>query len=324
MYRKNCLQNKFVVCLLVFSLLCSILAACSPIAESSDPSPELVTFTDALGREVSLPKNPKRVAALIGSFADIWTLAGGTVCATADDAWDDFGLDLPDAINLGSTKSPSLEALFSSDPDLVLASSATAKNVEWREILEQAKIPVAYFDVACFEDYLHMLKICTDLTGRSDLYEQNGTQIQTKIDQLKANFSVENLPEAQRSVLFLRASSGYIRAKNSHGSILGEMLQVLGCKNIADSDTSLLENLSIESILRADPYRIFIVQVGDDTAAVQKNLSTMMEENPAWQDLSAVKADRVHIMDKRLFNLKPNARWAEAYEKLCEILQNEM
>ena len=121
--------------------------------------------------------------------------------------------------------------------------------------------------------------------------------------------------------MFLRASSGYIRAKNSEGSILGEMLKELGCVNIADSDSSLLENLSIESIIKQNPYRIFIVQVGDDEKAVRKNITEMMEENPAWYTLSAVKENRLHYMDKRLFNLKPNARWNESYEILCGILQ---
>ena len=46
----------------------------------------------------------------------------------------------------------------------------------------------------------------------------------------------------------------------------------------------------------------------------------MMEENPAWSGLWAVKNGRMHLMDKMLFNLKPNDRWAEAYGILYEKL----
>src|SRR5699024_11024954 len=35
------------------------------------------TFTDDLGREVTLEAAPRRVAALTGSYADIWCTAGG-------------------------------------------------------------------------------------------------------------------------------------------------------------------------------------------------------------------------------------------------------
>lgn len=282
---------------------------------------DTVTFTDDLKREVTVSKNPQKVAALIGSFADVWNLAGGSVCAAPDDAWSDFGLDIDGAVNIGGAHSPSLELLLSVEPDFVIASASTAANVDMKEVLENAKITVAYFDVDCFEDYLDMLDICTDITGRKDLYEKNGLNIKNKIEKIKENMEGKNIPDEQKTVLLLRASAGFVKAKNSEGTVLGEMLSDLGCINIADSDKSLLENLSIESILKSDPYRIFIVTMGDDTDAARNSLSRIMKENPAWNDLGAVKENRMYFMDKKLFNLKPNARWADAYEQLYEILQ---
>ena len=99
------------------------------------------------------------------------------------------------------------------------------------------------------------------------------------------------------------------------------MLADLGCINIADSDSSLLETLSVESILAQNPYRIFVVQVGDNAEATKKSIHDLFKENPAWQKLDAVKNGRVHFMDKRLYNLKPNALWGQAYEQLAEILE---
>lgn len=282
---------------------------------------DTVTFTDDLKREVTVSKNPQKVAALIGSFADVWNLAGGSVCAAPDDAWSDFGLDIDSAVNIGGAHSPSLELLLSAEPDFVIASASTAADVDMKEVLENAKITVAYFDVDCFEDYLNMLDICTDITGRKDLYEKNGLNIKNKIEKIKENMEGKNIPDEQKTVLLLRASAGFVKAKNSEGTVLGEMLSDLGCINIADSDKSLLENLSIESILKSDPYRIFIVPMGDDTDAARNSLSRIMKENPAWNDLGAVKENRMYFMDKKLFNLKPNARWADAYEQLYEILQ---
>lgn len=300
-------------------LLCALLLCACSAEQPTGEGVETVTFTDALGREVTVQKEPQRVAALIGSFADVWLLAGGSLCAAADDAWSDFGLELPaDTLNIGATKSPSLEILLSATPQLVIASASTAKNLEWRELLEDAGITVAYFDVACFEDYLAMLDVCTDITGRKDLYEQNGAALKDRIDEVKGELAAEG---KHPTVLFLRASASFVRAKNSEGSILGEMLAELGCVNIADSDAALLEKLSIESIIKQDPEHIFIVQVGDDSEAANRALSKMMDENPAWRELTAVKRGKIHYMDKRLFNFKPNARWAEAYERLAEILR---
>ena len=320
---KRSLSVKSVIALFMSAvIMISLFCGCAEKAPQKEES-DTVTFTAALDREVTVKKNPERVAALIGSFADVWTLAGGTVCASADDAWDDFDLDLPNAVNLGGAHSPNLELLLSANPDFVIASSSTAADVEMKEPLENAGITVAYFDVSSFDDYLEMLKVCTDITGREDLYEQNGLNIKKQIDDIKSDFAKENIPENERTVLILRASAGFVKAKGSKGTVLGEMLADLGCVNIADSDKTLLENLSIESIIKREPYRIFVVVMGDDTEAAKNKLSSVMEENPAWGELDAVKQNRLYFMDKKLFNLKPNARWAEAYEQLVEILRNK-
>jgi iron complex transport system substrate-binding protein len=162
------LKKALCVCLL-FSML--FLSACAD--HTKDPT-DTVKFTDALGRELSVSRNPVRVATLLGSFADVWMLSGGELCAAADDAWEDFGLPLENAVNIGGAHSPSLELLISADPEFVIASASTASNVALRDSLEAMGITVAYFEVDRFEDYLAMLDICTQITGRRDLYEKTG------------------------------------------------------------------------------------------------------------------------------------------------------
>lgn len=286
-------------------------------AESSGQ--DSYTFTDDLGRTVTVT-SCARTAALLGSYADVWMLAGGTVCATADDAWYDFELKLAeDTVNLGQTKSLSLESLLAADPDFVLASTNTSQHLEWQQTLEEAGITVAYFDVTDFDDYLRMLKVCTDLTGRTDIYKTCGTDLREKIQDILER----NREQPAQSVLVLRASATFIRAKNSDGTVLGPMLRDFGCTNIADDDDTLLENLSIESIALANPDRIFFIPSGDDTEGMEKNIRAMFDENPLWNELDAVKNNRVYYMDKHLYGFKPNARWAEAYEHLEEILYEE-
>lgn len=320
--KKACFGALCRMLALVLALSLSLVAAsCGADSEQSDVgSGKTVSFTDALGRELKIEKNPQRVAALLGSFADIWTLAGGELCAAAEDAWEDFGLEPEGAVNIGGAHSPSLELLISAEPTLVLASASTASNVDMKETLEAMGIAVAYFDVYSFEDYLAMLKICTDLTGREDLYEKNGVAIGEDIKRIKSDYASADVSEDERKVLLLRASSSSVKAKGSEGTVLGEMLRDMGCVNIADGDEALLEELSVEAVIREEPHHIFVVTMGSDTEGAKQSLEDMIKESPAWGTLEAIKENRLHIMDKRLFNLKPNARFAEAYEKLYESL----
>ena len=313
------MKTKLISIFLILSLLLSGCAS-RPAAPEGDFS--AVTFVDDLGRTITV-KNPQRVACLLGSFAEAWQLAGGQVIATADDAWEDFGLELPeDAVNLGGTKHLSLELLLAAQPDFILASTNTRQNVEFRETLEATGIPVAYFDVFDFEDYLRLLKICTDITGRGDRYETYGTAVEQEIQQVIEKSKLRLQTQKAPRVLFLRASASAVHVKNSEGVILGPMLKNLGCVNIADSDATLLENLSIERILEADPDFIFVVQQGDDGEGTREYVRQFLQEHPAWAQLTAVKKDNVHFLPKALFGLKPNHRWGQAYGQVEEILSN--
>ena len=303
-------------------LIALLLSACGAGTEQAVDK-DTVDFTDALGRQVSVQKNPERVAALLGSFADVWVLSGGSLRAASEDAWEDFELDLDGAVNIGGAHSPSLELLLSADPTLVIASASTKSNVEMGETLEAAGIAVVYFDVDNFEDYLQMLDICTEITGRKDLYEQNGLALKTRIEEIKNQYAAAEIPEQERTVLLIRTSASVIKAKGSEGTILGEMLADMGCINIADNDENLPENLSVEAVIRQEPHHIFVVTMGSDTQGAMAALEAMLRENPAWSSLEAIQQGRMYQMDKTLFNLKPNDRWAEAYEKLYETLTKE-
>ena len=274
------------------------------------------TFTDSLGNTVALEQPPKRVAALLGSYAETWLLAGGEVVAVTQDAYDERGLELPeDTVNLGANQQPDLEALFAAEPDLVLLTPDLDGQMGLKDSLAAAGIPAAWFKVETFDDYLNMLKICTDLTGRSDLYQKNGLDIQSGIDA-----AIASVPEGEGpTVLLLRAYSSGVRAKNSD-SIAGAMLKDLGAVNIADSNSGLLEDLQMESILAADPEFIFVTTMGASQEAALKSLDELLHSDPAWQTLTAVKEGRVEVLPKDLFHYKPNARWGESYQMLAELM----
>ena len=301
--------------------LCALLTltACgAPSSEKEVPSADAVTFIDDLGREVTVSQDPKRVAALIGSFADVWCIAGGkdSLVAAAGDAWTSFDLDLDESVaDLGAIKEPNLEVLFASQPELVLASCNTQADLELRETLEKAGIAVAYFDVQHFEDYIRMLQICTRLTGRPDRYAEYGTDLS---DWIYASISRQD--DSDPTVLCIRATGTGCKVKGSRDNLLGEMLSDLGCVNIADGDSALLEDLSVEAIIDADPDYIFAVLQGADATKAQASLENTLLRDPAWNSLRAVKEGRFYTLDHALYNLKPNANWGVAYENLADIL----
>ena len=341
-------MNKVSAVFLAGVLSVSLLAGCGSTEEDGENNTEISSFsvsgsesvelsdlsdyasdyyveiTDDLGRRVELRRPPQRVAVLNGSFAETWILAGGEITSVVKDAWEDYDLDLPeDVVNLGSTKDINLELIFDTEPDLVIASANSKSHKDALETFDNAKVPVLYFDVNNFEDYLRMLDACTDITGRKDLFETNGTAIQTQVNAAKTAAqarldAMDNPPK----VLLIRAAASGVHAKGSEGTVAGEMLSDLGACNIADG-SDLLEDLSLEKIIEEDPDYIFIVQQGDDTEGMQKLLDETLMNNPAWSGLTAVKEGRLFYLDKKLFHFKPNNRWGTAYEELEKLLYED-
>ena len=279
-----------------------------------------VTFTDAMGQEITV-ENPQRVVALMGSFAEIWTLAGGadTLVGVTDDAFDDRDFVNKDQVeSVGSFQSPNVEQIVALNPDLVLLSAETKgtdSHVALKDALADAGITAAYFSVTHFEDYLAMLKTCTDITGDAEAYKTNGTDVQEKIESIIEKNKTDEAP----SVLLMITYSGGIRPQTSD-SMTGKMLADLGCKNVLDDNPSLLKDFSVEKIVEVDPDYIFVIPMGNDDAAAEAALKENVESNPAWSSLTAVENDRYIILPKDKFLYKPNARWAESYTYLTEEL----
>ena len=101
------------------------------------------------------------------------------------------------------------------------------------------------------------------------------------------------------------------------------MIDALNAINIVDTweNTAGAERLDInlETVFAANPD-VIVVQCHAGAEAAQAQVEELYGDNPVWQSLDAVKNGRVYYLEKTLFHNKPNSRFAEAYQKLAEIL----
>ena len=260
------------------------------------------------------------MVAAYGSFAEAWLLAGGELCGVTQDALEQRNLGLPEDIAVvGTVKEPNAEEIIALEPDLVLLASDITAQAEIRDVLENAGLACAFFQVDTFADYAFMMEQLCAVTGREDLYEENVTQVGQQIEEAQANAA---LASTRPNVLLIRAFSTGIKAKTDD-ELAGAILKDLGVHNIADDHPSMLEDLSLEEVIAADPDYIFVTTMGDEQKALDY-LNGLIQQNPAWSELSAVKEDRYIVLPKDLFHYKPNNRWGESYQYLGEILYPEL
>lgn len=308
-----------------------LLAGCasSAPAESGETAPEpavtaagSVTFVDDTGTEVTVD-NPQRVVACMGSFASVWELAGGTLVGASDDAFtlSNYDLTSENVQKVGDFSNPNLESIIALEPDFVIMTSGTggrggnSSQAELKAAIEASGIPVACFQVTTFDDYLRMLRTCCDITGRDDLYQKNGQETADRVEAVKAKVPADKSSTA----LVLTTYSGGTRVQSS-STMTGAMLADLGVKNLADENRSLLKDFSLESVIEMNPDFIFVVPMGNDSAAAMKALEDQTAANPAWATLSAVENGRYITLDPHLFQYKPNERWDQSYQVLFDAL----
>lgn len=303
------------------SLLCAGSGCTSPTASSSTMTSsfssrtEEIVIEDDLNQRVSFAY-PKRVAVLIGSFTDSFLDVGGKeqLVAAAHDSWTSFDLDLQDVVDLGDVKSISTETLLATKPDLVIASAKNDSQKKLKETLDSLNIPIVYFDVSSFEEYLHTLKRLSQITQNAQGYEIYGTNQQERIQAIQKKERSTSL-----KVLALRETGKGISALKQD-SVIGEMLEDLKAENIAKDGN--LSSLSMEVIQVENPDVILYVAQGKDLE-VANEMAQKLFEDPAWKSLKAVQEGRVYVLDQRLYNLKPNKNWASALEDLEALIYEE-
>jgi iron complex transport system substrate-binding protein len=222
---------------------------------------------------------------------------------------------------VGNYDSLNLEAIIALEPDFVILSAASRyKQTDLQEALAGSGINYAYFMVTHFEDYERMLKTFTDITGRTDLYQTNGIDVRNKITAIEE--SVPEAPDGKKptAAFFITESRG-TRIQDST-TMPGSLLTRLGAVNLADKSQDggpKLTEFSIESLLEANPDYIFVLPMGNTPEATAANLA-ILEQNPAWADIPAVKNGKYFKVDQEHFLYKPNNLWDESYQIIFDDL----
>ncbi len=279
-----------------------------------------ISFKDASGDDMTLQKNPQKVICLYNSYLDLWYEAGGEVIGRVKTR-----SKVPEAAKnaeiVGKMSSPNVEKIIALQPDLVILRPEMRGQDEIIPILKQNNIPYLSVEYDNFDQYLKTLRIFTALNDREDLYKEKGLDVKEEIDEIISKVPDENNP----SVLLLFASSRSVKAKFGN-SFCGDMLKDLKTKNIAyDAQLSEeeMEVFSMEKVIERDPDYILVQTMGD-VEEVKERMKDEVEANPAWSALTAVKEGRYIYLPKDLYLYKPNARYAEAYRGLAEILYPEI
>ena len=288
-----------------------------------------VIFTDdGSSEEISIAKNPQNVAVLYGSLACLWYEAGGTVQLAVGgksastlykeqigrDITQDEGVTVVTESSSGTNWD--VEQIIGAKPDLIVCSTGMKGYSTISGPAEAANIPVIGINYDAVQDYLKWFKVFCNLNGRPELWDNIAEATANDIIEV-----VSHVPEVETppTAIILVMSSDVLKAYTVD-SQPGIILKELGGVNLVDPNsegaaTSI--EINLEDIYALNPDIIFMSEFGDTGV---HTLEDMFGDNPVWQELTAVKNDRVIALEKGLFHNKANKRYNESYKVMAGFL----
>jgi iron complex transport system substrate-binding protein len=271
--------------------LATCLAGCGP-AETDFPTR---TITDQLGREVTLPVHPERIAALHhfgGKIVyalnrqhllvekSIYGMEAKALAAT-----DPAFAALPGLIQ---GHGYNIEGLVSLAPQVIF-SYASMDRSELAQF-ENAGIPVVAVKGETFEESFEAVRLVADVLGCPDAGQTYITACQGLLDQVAAR--LENEVDTPVPVLFAGPRSVYSVATGN--MLQTEILARSGARNVAQELHGFWADVSPEQIAQWNPEVIFLGSYLDVYG--KDSIFTL----PQFQTVTAIKNRRVYTFPSNI------------------------
>lgn len=306
--------------ILVIVLLITLLAACAPQATPATVAPGDLTapsqtFTDGLGRQVTLEGGvASRIVSLAPSNTEILFAIGAGDQVVGRDTLSDFPEEASKVTDIGSTfEALNTELIVSLKPDLVLA--AEINTPEQVKQLEDLGLTVYYLNnPKTLEGMYENLELVAQMTGHQQ-------EVPTLIKSLKERVAAVDekiAPISSRPGVFYELdgtdpAKPYTAGK---GTFITQLIERAGGHNIA-ADLEGYPQLSLEQVVAADPAFIIL---GDARYGVSPE---SIAERPGWENLSAVKNGKVFPFNDDLVS-RPGPRLVDALEELAKLMRPEL
>ena len=293
---------------LLITLLFVLLAACGSQAA---PTESPLTFTDGLGREISLNGTAQRVISLAPSNTEILFAIGAGSQVVGRDQLSDYPEEAKAVTDIGSSfEALNTELIVSLKPDLVLA--AEINTPEQVKQLEDLGLTVYYLkNPLTLEGMYGNLEIVAQLTGHE-------SETATLIESLKARVAAVDekiAPLSARPSVFYEfdATDPAKPFTAGKGTFIDQLIARAGGHNIA-SDIADYPQMSLEQVVAADPAFIIL---GDARYGVTPE---SIAQRPGWENLSAVKNGQVFPFNDDLVS-RPGPRLVDALEELAKLMR---
>jgi iron complex transport system substrate-binding protein len=270
------------------------------------------TYTDDMGRAVSIQKSPERIVSHVPAITEILFALrlGDKVVGVSD--FCDYPEEAKSKQSVGSYFNPSIERIVALNPDLVL----TDGHSEGVKQLDSLGIALLVIDPKDFDGIFRDIELIGQATG---------TEARAKklVDQMKADVAriTNRVKGAQKVKAFYVIDATDLNNPwtAGPGSFVDSLINMAGGENVAAKAVAPWVQFSIEQLVNADP-EVIILPAKHGTAFTAPEV---LQGHPVWRQITAVKQDRIHTIDSDLVD-RSGPRIVQGLEEIAKILHPEL
>ena len=279
--------NRILALILCFLFFVS---GCAKTPFSADNS-KTKTITDCVGREVTIPESPQRVACLYAATAHMLALVdeGGKIVGAPDGVRRDVVMQTkyPDIATISvpfQNGSINVEELLKINADIALIRKSTAEDSAEVDKLNSLKIPYVVVDFSSIAELKQAITIIGDIFNKREITDNYIQYMDSTFHYVEDH--LKGLPDEDKISVYHSVNEA--TKSYSSGCISAEITSIAGVKNVSlDADLGNGEtskDTTLEQIYRWDPQAILL----NDT-----NVVSYIYGNNKWQALTAVKNKKV-------------------------------
>lgn len=292
---------------LVLPLVLTLVLAIGPVlAAGCAKRPK--TYTDGLGRTVTLEGTPKRIVSLSPALTEaVFSLGAGdrlvgvsTFCNRPEEA-----LDIE---KVGDAFTLNTEKLVALKPDLVLVAGSRDYETQVEKDLARLGIPAWVSGPSTVAEVLEDIRALSEVLGVKKKGDELVAALSQELDAVKAA-----IPEGQeKPKVFITFDSELWTSGGD--SFIDDVITAAGGLNIAGDVKEQYLQLSMEDLLAKDPDIILV--------AIPEEMAEALTTRPGWSSLTAVKEGKVFFPNPDLIS-RPGPAVVEGIKEIASWLRGQ-
>jgi len=286
-----------------------IIAVCALVLAGPAACPAAV-FQDALGRTVTLPKEPVRIVALAPSLTEILFFLGlgDRIAGVADYSnYPEAALAKP---RVGSYVNVNIEKIISLSPDLAIGTKDGNSRPDI-ELLEQAGIPVFIVNPRDVESAIESVALIGAVCGLPEKAALMASGLKRRLDAVRDAIQYQKKP-----LVFLQINTAPVMTVNKN-TVHDDVITLAGGVNMTSDDPVTYPRISVEEVIRRGPD-VIIISSMERGARFEEARKAWMQ----WTSIPAVKSNRVYVIDSDLID-RPSPRIIDGLEAMARMIHPE-